>query len=111
MDNQEKNIVDKFLDVYDKNSNKKTEYRRIYVKPTKLRSLIGFVFGLIMFIIVLGFFAFDLMYFLLFFGCLIVTIYYGINLFTEKGIGLPRTVVVPVEEEKKTEDNDNYKVQ
>lgn len=102
MNNKERNIVDKFLDVYDKQSTSNVEYKRIYVKPTKGASLLGFIVSLILFIIIVGFFSFSFMYFLLFFGCLVVVIYYGLNLFTEKGFGLPRTVAVP-----KSESDDN----
>ena len=114
-----KGIVDKFLDGYDKHSNKETELRRIYVKPTKFRSGFGFVFSTIFFILLLTMFSFNLVYFLLLFGSLGIAIYYGINLFTEKGIGLPRTVEVPVEygekEQKEeidpTKKSGRYKVQ
>lgn len=100
--NNNKGIVDKFLEGYDKynNSNIRTEYRRIYVKPSKLRSGFGFGFSLIFFILLLTMFTFNLVYFLLLFGSLIIVVYYGINLFTDKGIGLPRTVEVPIIEDE-----------
>lgn len=114
-----KGIVDKFLDGYDKYSNKETELKKIYVKPTKFRSGIGFVFSTLFLILLLTVFTFSLVYFLLLIGSLSIAIYYGINLFTEKGIGLPRTVEVPVkyEEDRQeieidtTKKSGRYKVQ
>lgn len=114
-----KGIVDKFLDGYDKYSNKETELKKIYVKPTKFRSVIGFVFSALFFILLLTVFTFSLVYFLLLIGSLSVAVYYGLNLFTEKGMGLPRTVEVPVNSEENrqeieidtTKKSGRYKVQ
>ncbi len=119
MNNNDKGFVDKFLDGYDKYNSKNVELVKVYVKPTKIRSLFGFIFSLIFFIILITVFTLNLMYFILLFGSLAIVIYYGINLFTEKGIGLPRTVEVPVKEEINRNDNelnhnkssDRYRVQ
>lgn len=118
MDNNKK-VIDKFLDNYDKYNNKETQLVRIYVKPTKWKSCFGLIFSGIFFILMLTMFTFKIVYFLLLFGSLGIAIYYGINLFTEKGIGLPRTVEVPInkEENEKVEEidqaekTDRYKVQ
>lgn len=105
---KDKGMVDKFLEAYDKHSNKKTEYRRIIVKPSKAKCIFGFLFSLVFFLIVLSLFSFNFTYFIFFFGSLAVVLYYGINLFTEKGIGIPQTVEVPVveDEEEKEEDEE-----
>lgn len=117
--NDNKRILDKFLDSYDKYTEKKTKLVRIYVVPTKIRSFFGFLFSGIFFILLLTMFNFNLVYFMLLLGSLSIAIYYGINLFTDKGIGLPRTVEVPVTEEEETKIEDinfdkksnRYKVQ
>ena len=96
---KENGFFDKIIDAYDKHTSKKTEYRKFVVKPSKARCIFGFLFSLVFFFIILSLFAFNLTYFIFFFGSLAVVLYYGINLFTEKGIGIVHTVEVPVEEE------------
>lgn len=96
---KENGFFDKIIDAYDKHASKKTEYRKFVVKPSKARCIFGFLFSLVFFFIILSLFAFNLTYFIFFFGSLAVVLYYGINLFTEKGIGIVHTVEVPVEEE------------
>lgn len=115
MNNGEKNIIDKFLDSYAKHGEKKTKTVRVVVKPSKLKCIGGFIFSLIIFIILLTFFTFNLTYFAMLIGDLLIMLYYGINLFTEKGFGLPRSVEVPLDELEDDEDlndySDRYKVQ
>lgn len=106
-----KNIVDKFLDIYDEQNSNNVRYEKVYVRPSKLASFIGFVVSLFIFIIILSIFSFSFMYLLLFFLCLAVLIYYGINLFTKKGISLPRTIVVPGEQVDNESNNDDMRVQ
>ena len=118
MDNKNR-IVDKFLDKYAERSNRKTEVRKVYVKPTKWRSCVGFIFSTIFFILLLTIFTIKFYYFVMLFVSLIIAIYYGINLFTEKGLGLPRTIEVVVKEDdsmqeselNNQEKSDRYKVQ
>lgn len=124
--NDNKGVVDKFLDSYDNYNTKKnsTQLITVYVRPTKFKSIVGFLFSLIMFVLLLTMFSFNLIYFLMLFGSLGVAVYYGINLFTPNGIGIPKTIEVPIEEIQKNESNsmefdedeiveksDKYKVQ
>ena len=96
---KENGFFDKIIDAYDKYATKKTEYRKYVVKPSKAKCIFGFLFSLVFFFIILSLFSFNLTYFIFFFGSLAVVLYYGINLFTEKGIGIVHTVEVPIEEE------------
>ena len=56
MNNKERNIIDKFLDSYEKSSNTKKSYVRIYQRPSKLKSLLGFIFSLLCFIVLIRLF-------------------------------------------------------
>lgn len=94
MNNKEKNILDKFLDGYESYSNNNVRYKKIYVKPKKSKCIVGFGFSCILLVILLFMFVFDLLYFVIFIGVLLNALYYGINLFTEKGIGMPKRVPV-----------------
>ncbi len=99
-------LVDKFLDSYDSYNQKKgqTKIVTVYVRPTKFKSIVGFIFCLIFFVLLITMFTFNLFYFLMLLGSLAATIYYGINLFTPNGIGLPKSFEVPIEEENLQED-------
>lgn len=97
MENREKNIVDKFLDNYESISNNQVRYKRIYQRPSKFKSFVGFVFSVVLLIMLLFMFVFKLLYFVIIIGVSIAVIYFGVNLFTDKGIGLPKNV--PVVEE------------
>ncbi|MGN1371761.1 MAG: hypothetical protein ACI4XM_05770 [Candidatus Coprovivens sp.] len=118
MDNKNR-IVDKFLDKYAERSSRKTELVKVYVKPAKWRSCVGFIISTIFFLLLLTIFTIKFYYFVMLFVSLIIAIYYGINLFTEKGLGLPRTIEVVVEEDDSIEESelnnqeksDRYKVQ
>lgn len=89
-------FVDKFIDEYDKYSSRDDDvtYEKIYVKPNKFVSLLGFLFGLFLLFFVITSFNFDMVYILLLLLAIWLLIYYGLNLFTKKGFGLPRTVPV-----------------
>lgn len=103
---KENGFFDKFIEAYDKHASKKTEYRRYVVKPSKAKCIFGFIFSLVFFVIILSLFSFNFTYFIFFFGSLAVVLYYGINLFTKKGIGIVQTFEVPVEEETTGDDED-----
>ena len=105
MNDKEKNIIDKFLDSYEKNNVEK-KYVRVIVKPSKGKAIFGFIVSLILLIVLLTLFSLTFMYFLFLIGDLLIVIYYGINVFTEKGIGLPKTVEVPYLSEEKGNGDD-----
>lgn len=113
MDNKDKNIIDKFLDGYEKSSNTQRVYTRVYERPSKLKSLVGFIFSLLCFIILIRLFVFKMLYFVILIFNLLILAFYSINLFTEKGIGLPKTVemIEDIEDADTDDDNDIYKVQ
>jgi hypothetical protein len=98
--NQEKNGIDKFIEGFNEGSKKKVVYERVYVRPTKIKSILGFIASLIFLVILVGLLTFNVMYFVLLIGNIIILIYFSINTFTEKGIGLPKTIAIPVEEEE-----------
>ncbi len=114
MENKDKNVFDKFLDNYER-ANVKQEYEKVYQRPSKFKSIVGFSFSFIIFILLLFMFVFDWLYFFLLLFDVAICIFYGINLFTEKGIGLPKYVMVEKkeiqykEEMDDTEDKDNKK--
>lgn len=104
--NHERNGIDRFLDNIERRSNKKTEYVKIYEKPSKFKCFIGFVFSLVFLVILIGLFSFNLMYFLLLIGCILVLLYFAVNLFTEKSFGLPKTIAVEIKEDEEIEEDD-----
>lgn len=106
MEKKDKNMLDIFLDNY--GTERKVNYKKVYVKPSRRKCIMGFIFSLIFLIILLFIITFSLMYFLLLLGDLLIFLYYTINLFTEKGIGLPK--VVPYYEEDFDDKKERYKV-
>lgn len=112
MNNNERNVVDKFLDGYEYANNEKIVYKRVYQRPSKIKSIFGFIFCLIFFIILIRFFVFKLLYFVILLFDIAVLSYYAINLFTKNGIGLPKTIEVKEEVEEATKEHeDTYRVQ
>lgn len=111
MDNNEKNIVDRFLDGYEYANSDRKYYKRVYQRPSKLKAIVGFGFSLIFFIILIRLFVFKLLYFVILLGDLAILAYYGINLFTKNGIGLPKTIEVIEQEEASQTNEDTYRVQ
>jgi len=94
MDNNgNKNIVDKFLDAYESQNTKNVEYVRTFKRPSKVKSIFGFIVSLIFFVILIRLFTLQIVYFFLLIGDVLILIFYGINVFTKKGIGLPKMVV------------------
>lgn len=110
--NNNRGIVDKFLDGYDNYNDKKkqTQLVTVYVRPSKFKSIVGFIFCSLLFILLITMFSFNLIYFITLFVTLGVAIYYGINLFTPNGIGMPKTIEVPVDElvNEASEVNEDY---
>lgn len=102
MNNNEKNIFDKFLDNYDKLNSKRNKfgYQKVYTKPTKIRCIIGFIFSLIFLILLIRLFVFKLLYFVILIIDLLILLYYSLNLFTKKGFPLPVTIRVDTESNK-----------
>jgi len=104
------NIVDKFLDRVEKEANKKIVYQRVYMRPSKVKSVIGFIVSLICFIVMIGLFSFTIFFWVLFLLNIVLLLFYAVNAFTEKGIALPKTIAVelPDEEEDSSEEEINY---
>lgn len=113
MNNKERNIIDKFLDSYEKSSNTKKSYVKIYQRPSKLKSLLGFIFSLLCFIVLIRLFVFKVLYFVILIFNLLILLFYSINLFTEKGIGIPKNIEVKEDNDDLNTDDENdiYKVQ
>lgn len=103
--NQDKNHLDRFLEGLTTEGNKKVVYEKVYVRPSKFKSVIGFIMSLIVLIILIGLFTLSVMYFVLIIGDVLVFVFFAVNAFTEKGFGLPKTIGYVVEEdEEETED-------
>lgn len=103
MKNDEKNIVDKFLDGYENLNDESNRKVRVYQKPTKFVCIRNFGLGIAILFILLFVFGFhlNLGYILFLLVDLVVVLFYGINLFTKDGIKLPTYVRV-----KKEKDDD-----
>ena len=121
--NDKGNLIDYFLDNYESIPE---EYERVYEKPKKSKCIIGFIGSIIFLLALIPFASLNSLFFVLLIGDLLLIAFYGINLFTEKGIKLPKTVKVerkvvedePVDEtsldlEKlgNKDNEDKYKVQ
>lgn len=107
MDNKDRNIIDKFLDNYEKQNDSNLVYKRVYVKPSKFKTIIGFIFSFGFLIILIRFFTRKPFYFVLLIGDILAFIYYSLNLFTKKGLPLPKTVAV--EESENGDVQDEYR--
>lgn len=101
-----KNVFDTFLEKYDEYSSRKHVDFEEYYRPSKTKSIFGFVFCLIFFLIILRLFTFSIVYFVIFFGVLICLLYYGVNLFTKNGFVIKKKYRVPEEYLKQSEDDD-----
>lgn len=99
MKNNNTNIIDKFLSKYEEmNNSSNSSYRRVYTKPTKMKSICGFAFSLLLFIFLIRLFVFKLQYFIFLIVDLLVLAYYGLNLFTKNGFPLPSFIHINNEE-------------
>ena len=114
MKNDEENIIDKFLNRYDMINNYSGNYQKIYKKPSKIKSIIGFISSLALLLILIRFFVFKLIYFMMLIPVILVFIYYAVNLFTKKGIGMPTFVQykedLEVENKATTKNEGTYRV-
>lgn len=97
------NLFDKFLDRYDayNERNRRIEYRRIIKKPPMFECVLGFGFSFLILVVLIIYFSPTKMYFVILIGDLLFLAYYGVNLFTKKGFGLPATVAVVVDDQDK----------
>ncbi len=96
------NLFDKFLDRYDaiNQRNARIEYRRIIKKPKMFEAILGFGVSIIVLIILIRYFSPTGMYFVILIVDLLFLSYYGVNLFTKKGFGLPATVAVEIDDKE-----------
>lgn len=92
-------LLDKVLDKLHDNNTSYVEYTKIYYRPTKVKSIVGFVISLLFFLILLSGAVYSSP---LFWGVIIIDfiilLYYGINLFTKDGFLIPKYVILPKEE-------------
>ena len=107
--NRDKNNLDLFLEGLTEEGRKKIVYEKTYVRPSKAKSIFGFILSLATLIILVGLLTFNVMYFVLLIGNILILIFFSINTFTEKGLGLPRTIAYVLDdEEDKEEENITY---
>ena len=104
--NHEKNNLDRFLEGLTSEGNKKITYDKVYERPSKAKSVIGFIISLIVLVILIGLFTLSVMYFVLIIGDVLLLVFFGVNAFTDKGIGLPKTIAYVVEDEEPEEEYD-----
>ena len=107
MKDGKKNLFDTFLEKYDEYSSKKNVDIETYYRPSKGKSIFGFIFCLIMFIILIRFFHVSIVYFVILIGVLIILIYYALNLFTKKGFIIKKKHSIP-EKYLISEDEEDY---
>lgn len=114
MDNKNKNVIDKFLDGYEDYNEQKVVYKKVYEKPSKFKTAVGFIFSFGFFILLIRFFLLKPFYFILLIGDILALIYFSLNLFTKKGFSLPKVIAVKEEKEQVEEkqesgdDQDEY---
>lgn len=95
MNDDKKNIFDNFLDQYDKFSSKKRVNIETYYKPSKAKSLFGFIFCTIFMLILIRIFSFNVIFMFIFLGDLVCLVYFALNLFTKKGFLVKQKYYVP----------------
>lgn len=105
MNNNDKNIFDKFLGYYDNLNNRNKIYQRVYKKPSKVKCIIGFIFSILFLIFLIRLFAFSFLYFFLLLADLLILAFYSLNLFTKKGLPLPTTIPVKQTEAQSIKEN------
>ena len=108
MKDGKKNLFDTFLEKYDEYSSKKNVDIETYYRPSKGKSIFGFIFCLIMLIILIGFFHLSIVYFVILIGVLICLTYYGLNAFTKKGLVVKKKYNVPEEYLKSNDEKEDY---
>ena len=107
MDNKDRNVLDRFLDNYEKQNESNIVYKKVYEKPSKGKTIIGFIFSLGFFIILIRHFLLKPFYFFFLIGDILVLIYYSLNLFTKKGFALPKTLAIKEEKDDKSDEGDD----
>lgn len=106
--NNKKNVLDSFLDKYEEiNSTKKVDVETYY-RPSKAKSIFGFIFCLIFMIILIRIFTFNIVFFVIFFGDLMCLIYFGLNLFTKNGFVIKQKYRVSEDYLKEDEQDDVF---
>lgn len=110
MNDNKKNLIDSFIEKYDEYNSKKKVKVETYYRPSKAKSIFGFVFCLIFFLILLRIFHFSVIYLVIFIGDLVCLLYFGLNLFTKNGFVVKQKFSVPeeylMEDEEQEENND-----
>jgi len=102
MNPNEKNVVDKFLDKYEEISDKAPTVERVYIRPSKAKCLLYFavcVGILFVMLFVMGF-SFTIGYILFLLGDIAIGAFFGYNLFSNVGIGIPTYVKHYYDEEQ-----------
>ena len=93
-----KEKVDKFLSYLEKKGDEKVDYERVVVKPSKNRATVGFIISLLVFISCLFLLLGSVFGYIITFIVFIFVVYYGVNVFGKKGIGIYKYVPVVKEE-------------
>lgn len=101
-----KKDIKKYKGIFNKYFDKaNVEYERVYVRPSRLKSLITFVFNVVLLIVLIRIgFKIQPIYLCIFIVNFAILIFNGINVFTKDGIRIPKYVEI------KKEDDDRYQV-
>lgn len=95
-----KEKLDKFLDNMQENDAKNIEYEWRLVKPSKKDSIKGFIISLIFFLVSLLLMYSSLLGIFVIIIAFCIMVYFGYNLFSKVGIGMPKRVPKVSEEEE-----------
>ena len=98
----EKNVVDKFLDKYEEVGVTRPDKVRVYKKPSKFICIRNFIISVLILFVMLFVFGFhkSLSYVLFLLADLCIALFYGINLFTKDGIALTTYVNKPKDKDE-----------
>lgn len=110
MEDNNKNIFDSFLDKYEEMNSKKKVNVETYYRPSKAKSIFGFIFSLIFMFILIRIFVLNIIFLFIFIGDLLCLLYFGLNLFTKNGFVVKQKYYVSEEYlTQKDEIKDNSK--
>ena len=107
MNPNDKNVFDKFLDKYEEVTNNTPTKVRVYQRPSKIKCILNFILSIAIFLGLIFFVGIylNIFYFLILLLDILFGAFYGYNLFSEKGIGVP-TYVNQYNDEEYDDKND-----
>ena len=92
--------IENFIKMLENDNSPK--YRKVYYRPNKVKSVIGFICSLLFMLILIFLIGFQLnsIFIIMFIIDFLLLVYYSINLFTAKGLLIPKYIEDNIEENK-----------